>query len=148
MRTVADIGGGKGTLLAAILRAHNHMRGVLFDQPSVVADAAGVFRSAGVADRCQIVPGDFFEAVPQGAGIYILANTRSKLMARSGLGHDHCLTFSQVELRGLEPLTPCLQSMAKLSRTVYGLGWTAPSVRVSTPASRLVGVGCGCRRSC
>jgi len=65
MRTVADIGGGKGTLLAAILRAHNHMRGVLFDQPSVVADAAGVFRSAGVADRCQIVPGDFFQAVPR-----------------------------------------------------------------------------------
>jgi SAM-dependent methyltransferase len=74
MRTVADIGGGKGTLLAAILRAHNHLRGVLFDRPSVVADAAGVFRSAGVADRCQIVPGDFFQAVPQGADAYLLAN--------------------------------------------------------------------------
>jgi hypothetical protein len=60
MRTVADIGGGKGTLLAAILRAHGHLRGVLVDLPPVVADAAGVFRAAGVADRCQIVPGDFF----------------------------------------------------------------------------------------
>jgi predicted O-methyltransferase YrrM len=74
MRTVADIGGGKGTLLAAILRAHGHLRGVLFDQPSVVADAAEVFRAAGVADRCEIVPGDFFQGVPDGADAYLLAN--------------------------------------------------------------------------
>ena len=74
MRTVADIGGGKGTLLAAILRAHGHLRGVLLDRPPVVADAAGVFGAAGVADRCQIVPGDFFQGVPDGADAYILAN--------------------------------------------------------------------------
>jgi O-methyltransferase domain/Dimerisation domain len=72
--TVADIGGGKGTLLAAILRAHGHLRGVLFDRPPVVADAAEVFRAAGVADRCEIVPGDFFQGVPEGADAYLLAN--------------------------------------------------------------------------
>jgi hypothetical protein len=37
------------------------------------------------------------------------------LMARRGLDHDHCLMFSQVELRGLEPLTPCLQSRCSSS---------------------------------
>jgi SAM-dependent methyltransferase len=74
MRTVADIGGGKGTLLAAILQAHGHLRGVLFDRPPVVADAAEVFGAAGVADRCEIVPGDFFHSVPDGADAYILAN--------------------------------------------------------------------------
>jgi O-methyltransferase domain/Dimerisation domain len=74
LRTVADIGGGKGTLLAAILRAHGHLRGVLFDQPSVVAAAAEVLRAAGVADRCEIVPGDFFQGVPDGADAYLLAN--------------------------------------------------------------------------
>lgn len=73
-RTVADIGGGKGTLLAAILQAHGHLRGVLLDQPRVVADAATVFRAAGAADRCEIVPGDFFRSVPDGADAYILAN--------------------------------------------------------------------------
>jgi hypothetical protein len=31
-------------------------------------------------------------------------------MAHRGLGGGHCLTFCLVELRGLEPLTPCLQS--------------------------------------
>ena len=74
MRTVADIGGGKGTLLAAILRAHGHLRGVLLDRPPVAAEAAGVLRAAGVADRCEIVPGDFFQGVPDGADAYILAN--------------------------------------------------------------------------
>jgi len=74
MRTVADIGGGQGTLLAAILRAHRHLRGVLLDRPPVAAGAAGVLGAAGVADRCRIVPGDFFQGVPDGADAYILAN--------------------------------------------------------------------------
>jgi O-methyltransferase domain/Dimerisation domain len=74
MRTVADIGGGNGTLLAAILQAHGHLRGILFDVPPVVAGAAEVLRAAGVADRCDIVPGDFFQGVPDGADAYLLAN--------------------------------------------------------------------------
>jgi SAM-dependent methyltransferase len=74
LRTVADIGGGKGTLLAAILQAHGHLRGVLLDLPPMVADAAAIFQAAGAADRCEIVPGDFFHSVPHGADAYILAN--------------------------------------------------------------------------
>jgi hypothetical protein len=74
MRTGADIGGGKGTLPAAILGAYPHLRGVLFDLPAVAADAAAVLRAAGVEDRCQIVSGDFFAGVPGGADAYILAN--------------------------------------------------------------------------
>lgn len=74
MHTVADIGGGKGTLLAAVLRQHEHLRGVLFDLPAVVADAMPVLRAAGVADRCDLVGGDFFTTVPPGADGYLLAN--------------------------------------------------------------------------
>ena len=74
MRTLADIGGGKGTLLAAVLRAHGHLRGVLFDRPTVTAGAADVLAAADVADRCEIVGGDFFENVTAGADGYILAN--------------------------------------------------------------------------
>ena len=73
LRTIADIGGGTGTLLAAILRAHGHLRGVLFDRPAVAIRAAEVLEAAGVAGRCQIVAGDFFDGVPQGADGYILA---------------------------------------------------------------------------
>ena len=74
MRVIADIGGGQGTLLAAILRRHEQLRGVLFERADAADRAAHVLREAGVADRCQIVAGDFFAGVPDGADGYILAN--------------------------------------------------------------------------
>jgi SAM-dependent methyltransferase len=74
VRTVVDVGGGTGTLLAAILQANTHLRGILFDRPAVVAEADKTLRAAGVADRCEFVGGDFFHSIPQGADCYILAN--------------------------------------------------------------------------
>jgi orsellinic acid C2-O-methyltransferase len=73
-KTVADIGGGTGTLLAAILAEHHHVRGVLLDRPEVTSQVADVLAAAGVADRCEIVTGDFFAEMPAGADIYLLAN--------------------------------------------------------------------------
>lgn len=70
--TIADIGGGHGALLTAILQAHPEGRGLLFDQPHVVTDARPHLEAAGVADRCKVVGGSFFEAVPPGADAYIL----------------------------------------------------------------------------
>jgi O-methyltransferase domain len=74
MGVVADIGGGQGTLLAAILRRHEHVRGVLFERPDAADRAAHVLREAGLAGRCEVVAGDFFAGVPAGADAYILAN--------------------------------------------------------------------------
>ena len=74
MRVIADIGGGQGTLLAAILHRHRHLRGILFDVADVARRAGSVLRDAGVADRCEVVAGDFFAGVPAGADGYILAN--------------------------------------------------------------------------
>ena len=71
--TIVDIGGGRGALLAEILRATPSARGVLFDQPHVVAGAAAVFAAAGVADRARVAPGDFFAAVSGGGDAYILS---------------------------------------------------------------------------
>lgn len=70
--TVADLGGGRGILLAAILAAHPGLRGVLLDLPRALEGAADVLRAAGAADRCELVPGDFFAAVPGGADAYLL----------------------------------------------------------------------------
>ena len=70
--TIADVGGGTGTMLAATLGAQPHLRGMLFDQPAVVAGAVPVLQAAGVADRVTIVPGSFFDSVPAGADAYIL----------------------------------------------------------------------------
>ena len=70
--TLADLGGGRGTLLAAILAAHPGLRGILVDLPRALDGAADVLRAAGAADRCEVVPGDFFAAVPGGADAYLL----------------------------------------------------------------------------
>lgn len=72
-RTVVDVGGGYGALLATILRKHENQRGILFDQPHVVADAKQHLEAAGVADRCTCVGGDFFQALPPGGDVYILS---------------------------------------------------------------------------
>ena len=73
VRTVIDIGGGQGILLAEILRQHSQLRGVLFELPSVAAGAAAL-TAAGVAGRGEIITGDFFAAVPGGADCYLMAN--------------------------------------------------------------------------
>jgi O-methyltransferase len=64
VRTVADIGGGYGGLLAAILQAHPHLTGVLFDKPETVEAAKPFLKSLGVADRTALVGGDVFAAIP------------------------------------------------------------------------------------
>ena len=73
-KTVVDVGGGTGNLLAAILSAHSRTRGVLFERPHVVADAPAVLKARGVEDRVTIEAGDFFEAVPAGGDLYVLSH--------------------------------------------------------------------------
>lgn len=70
--TVVDVGGGQGTLLATLLRAHPGVSGVLFDLPDTVASAGDAFTQAGVASRATCVGGDFFAAVPPGGDVYLL----------------------------------------------------------------------------
>ena len=64
--TVVDIGGGNGTLLAAVLAEAPTARGILFDTAEGVAGAAARLHHSGVADRTAIEVGDFFETVPAG----------------------------------------------------------------------------------
>jgi hypothetical protein len=70
--TVADVGGGRGLLLAAILAQYPTLQGILFDQAHVAPGAEETLRAAGVADRCRVQGGSFFEVVPTGADAYIL----------------------------------------------------------------------------
>jgi hypothetical protein len=71
--TVVDVGGGNGTLLATVLAKHPLLHGVLFDQPHVLTEATEVLVHAGVADRCDVISGDFFAEVPPGGDAYILS---------------------------------------------------------------------------
>jgi hypothetical protein len=72
VRELVDVGGGRGALVAGVLRANPEMRGILFDMPEVVATAQPLLEQAGVANRCKLVGGNFFETVPAGADLYVL----------------------------------------------------------------------------
>jgi len=71
-KTIVDIGGGHGFLLSTILRQHPQARGILFDLPDTVAGAKDPIAAAGLAGRCEVVGGDFFQSVPAGGDVYML----------------------------------------------------------------------------
>jgi O-methyltransferase domain len=72
--TVVDVGGGKGTFLAAILSAQPALRGILLELERTVDAAREYLTASGVASRCEVVAGDFFKAVPSGADVYLLCS--------------------------------------------------------------------------
>jgi hypothetical protein len=69
---IVDIGGGNGLLLAGILTAYPALAGIIFDLPHVAARAEEQIRELDLADRCEIVGGDFFKEVPSGGDAYLL----------------------------------------------------------------------------
>jgi SAM-dependent methyltransferase len=71
---VVDVGGGQGHLLIALLQAYPHLQGSLVEMPHVAATATPRLEAAGLASRCEVVAGDFFDAMPSGGDVYILKN--------------------------------------------------------------------------
>jgi hypothetical protein len=98
--TVADVGGGHGVLLGAILRANPAARGVLFELPPVAEGARKKIAALGLSGRCEVVGGDFFESVPAGADAYILKSVI----------HDWD------DARGIQILKNCHRAMAPRGR--------------------------------
>ena len=74
VKTVVDVGGGTGALLAEILRAQPEVRGTLVDLPRTVARSGELFAAAGVADRVTTVAQSFFDPLPRGSDLYVLKN--------------------------------------------------------------------------
>ncbi|MEI8254336.1 MAG: methyltransferase [Deltaproteobacteria bacterium] len=72
VKTVCDVGGGVGIVLAAILTRHPHLKGVLFDSESMITEARAFLESRGVADRVTTVAGSFFDTVPRGCDAYVI----------------------------------------------------------------------------
>ena len=72
MRCIVDVGGGSGGLLAAILKAHPEVHGMLFDLPHVILAAKVDLTKAFPTERCELVVGDFFNSIPKGADVYLL----------------------------------------------------------------------------
>lgn len=72
VQTLVDVGGGAGGNLIATLQRHPTMKGILFDLPHVVERARPNVEAAGLADRCRLVGGSFFESVPSGGDAYLM----------------------------------------------------------------------------
>ncbi|HEV3481803.1 MAG TPA: methyltransferase [Candidatus Acidoferrales bacterium] len=71
VRVLADIGGGNGSLIGAVLQRYPKMRGILFDLGHVVGRARESLKKCGVANRCQVIEGSFFETIPAGPDAYL-----------------------------------------------------------------------------
>jgi O-methyltransferase domain len=69
---IVDLGGGHGILITTILQAYPKMKGLLFDMPQVADGARPMIAAAGLAQRCEIVAGDFFSSVPAKGDAYLL----------------------------------------------------------------------------
>jgi hypothetical protein len=79
-RQVLDIGGGSGQLLDQILRRFPQLTGILFDTPRVMAHSATPFwAESPFCDRCQLEAGDFFNEIPRGADVHVLAMVLAQL---------------------------------------------------------------------
>ncbi len=72
--SVVDVGGGRGTLIAGILKANPHLRGIVFDLEAGVAETDAYLEEQGVHDRCVVKRGSFLEHVPAGYDAYVLKN--------------------------------------------------------------------------
>lgn len=72
VRVLADVGGGNGSVLTAVLRRYANLQGILFDLPNVADRARAAVEAAGLAGRCRVVGGSFFDGVPEGADAYLL----------------------------------------------------------------------------
>ncbi|MCE7000834.1 methyltransferase [Saccharothrix sp. S26] len=70
--SVVDVGGGAGSLLAAVLEAHPDLRGHLVDLDRTAAEARRAFDARGLGDRARVTAGSFFDPLPAGADAYLL----------------------------------------------------------------------------
>jgi hypothetical protein len=106
---LVDLGGGCGGLLTSIMRMYPEMTGTLFDTPAVIATAERHLEVAPGADRRSLVSGNFLEAVPPGADIYLM----------SGVVHDWD------DERAARILANCRASMARTGRVLV-VEWVVP----------------------
>jgi hypothetical protein len=120
-RKVVDVGGGNGSLLAALLRQHSALTGSLADLPHVVSL---VLQRAGVANRCQVIECNFFESVPAGGDAYVLKSvihnwndTRALMILR----HCHRAICASGTLLAMDRVLPVQPNAEALPRYLVDL---------------------------
>ncbi len=74
VKTLADVGGGEGFLLANVLKNYPAIQGILFDLPAALIKAKDILQQYDVMNRVTITEGNFLESIPEGADGYMLKN--------------------------------------------------------------------------
>lgn len=109
LKTIVDVGGATGNMLAAILLRHKGPRGILADLAHVVKDAPAFLAAKGVSDRVSIAPHNFFESVPEGGDAYILSHVLhdwSEAQCLTILGNLHKAMSKDARLLVVEMVLP------------------------------------------
>jgi hypothetical protein len=111
---VVDVGGGDGTLLAELLRAHPRLHGTVFEMPRTADVARAKLAAAGIADRADVVAGSFFDPLPAGADAYVLTavihnwpdDAATTILRRCGEAADTSGRVLVIEKIGRDGVTP------------------------------------------
>jgi SAM-dependent methyltransferase len=147
---VVDVGGGNGALTIALLRAFPSLRGTIFDLPEAAAGARQAVAAAGLNDRCDVVEGSFFDALPPGADGYVLsaivhdwsddpatailrrcaeaAGTTGRVFVVEKIGGDGETIRTGMDLRVLAYMGGKERGVAELTRLASGAGLEAVAV--------------------
>jgi hypothetical protein len=94
--TIVDVGGGRGAMLAGVLRAWPRVTGVLADRPDVAAEADTALAEMALSERAHGLGCDFFESVPSGGDLYFLSNVLHDW------DDDHCVTILRTVRRAMD----------------------------------------------
>lgn len=128
IKTVADIGGGTGTLLREVVSAHKHLKGILFDQKEVINKARNELEEYPNKNRVELVDGDFFKQLPFKADCIMMANVihnwndehaiQILTNCRKALNENGKVCLLEMSLEhSLEPLTARLADLSMLALT-------------------------------
>ena len=71
-KVVADLGGGGGSLILAVLGLNPHLRGMLVDLEASVDAAKPRFALEDPSSRCELIAADLTQSVPVGADVYMI----------------------------------------------------------------------------
>src|SRR5262249_55569540 len=97
VRRVVDVGGGIGRLLATVLERYPLVQGALFDRPDVIDEARPTLAEHGVAERCEVVGGDFFVSRLPSGDTYLMSHVIHDW------DDEHCVTILRNCRRSLDP---------------------------------------------
>jgi len=114
---LADIGCGSGEVMAATLRRYPSLRGILFDQEHVLQRTEGNMQAAGLDGRCEMVVGNFFEAVAAGADAYSMRHILHDWQ------DDQCITI----LRNIRKVIPASGRLLVIETVVPDGNGPSPS---------------------